>query len=103
MSVGSGRHRGQETTPGSTRVQAVEESGDLVWDAQDVGNRAALVVALPSLLELWGDDVGAVVDGQVAARWQGVHEAVHDRTRLAGVGDVSQDAATAVLFSSNGQ
>src|SRR6266496_2265686 len=58
---------------GFDELEAVEEAGDLLGGTLHVRDRAGLVVVLRGLLvPLSADDAGAVVEGQVAPRRQGI-------------------------------
>ena len=64
---------------GFHQFQAVEEAGDLLGSALHVRDRAAVVVVLRGLLQLFpADDAGAVVEGKVTAGRQGAHQGAHD-------------------------
>src|SRR4029450_13999401 len=68
---------------GLYELQPVEEAGDLFGAAQVVRERSTFVVALLGLGKRLADDVGSVVERQVAARGEGIQHQLHDRPGLA--------------------
>src|SRR6266571_1717196 len=80
---------------GFYRLQAGEESGDLLWAAGMVGAGRVLVVVAYGLVEcLAGAD--AIAEGEIAARWHGIQQALDDRLRVVGVGDLAGVAQVGV-------
>jgi phenylacetic acid degradation operon negative regulatory protein len=79
---------------GFHQFKAVEEAGDLLGRALHVRDRAAVVVVLRGLLDVFlADDAGAVVERQVAAGRQGAHQAAYHGAGLVDIHHVAQDAA----------
>src|SRR4030095_3275762 len=77
---------------GLYELQPVEEAGDLFGAAEVVRERSTFVVALLGLGKRLADDVGAVVERQVAARGEGIQQPLHDRPGLVMVTHMPQDS-----------
>jgi hypothetical protein len=86
----SGRHRGVETTPGSSTSSPSKNRAIVSGLRRQYGSPASPQSLGAFHAGLVG--VGAIVDHQVAAGRHGVYEPVHDRVGLVGVRDVAEDA-----------